>query len=48
MERDVAWKKYDEADLEALEHLAAEYIDFISDNKDVYKRQREGQVFKRK
>lgn len=33
MERDVAWKKYDEADLEALEHLAAEYIDFISDNK---------------
>ncbi|MFR3091762.1 MAG: hypothetical protein ACLTMP_08630 [Eggerthella lenta] len=27
MERDVAWKKYDEADLEALEHLAAEYID---------------------
>lgn len=33
MERDVAWKKYDDADLEALEHLAAEYIDFISDNK---------------
>lgn len=33
MERDVAWKKYDEADLESLEHLAAEYIDFISDNK---------------
>ena len=33
MEHDVAWKKYDEADLEALEHLAAEYIDFISDNK---------------
>ena len=33
MERDVAWNKYDEADLEALEHLAAEYIDFISDNK---------------
>ena len=33
MERDVAWKKYDEDDLEALEHLAAEYIDFISDNK---------------
>ena len=33
MERDVAWKKYDEADLEALEQLAAEYIDFISDNK---------------
>ncbi|WP_080800117.1 aminopeptidase [Arabiibacter massiliensis] len=33
MERDVAWRKYDEADLEALEQLAAEYIDFISDNK---------------
>ena len=33
MEHDVAWKKYDEADLEALEQLAAEYIDFISDNK---------------
>lgn len=33
MERDVAWKKYDDADLEALEHLAAEYIDFISNNK---------------
>ncbi len=33
MERDVAWKKYDQADLESLEHLAAEYIDFISDNK---------------
>ena len=33
MEHDVAWKKYDEADFEALEHLAAEYIDFISDNK---------------
>lgn len=33
MERDVAWKKYDDADLEALEHLAAEYVDFISDNK---------------
>ena len=28
-----AWKKYDEADLEALEQLTAEYIDFISDNK---------------
>lgn len=33
MEHEVAWKKYDEADLEALEQLAAEYIDFISDNK---------------
>lgn len=33
MERDVVWMKYDEADLESLEHLAAEYIDFISDNK---------------
>lgn len=33
MERNVAWKKYDEADLEVLEHLVAEYIDFISDNK---------------
>ena len=33
MEHDVAWKKYDEADLEALQQLASEYIDFISDNK---------------
>ena len=33
MEHETAWKKYDEADLEALEQLAAEYIDFISDNK---------------
>lgn len=33
MEHDVAWKKYDEADLESLEQLAAEYINFISDNK---------------
>ncbi|CAK7025218.1 MAG: putative M18 family aminopeptidase 1 [Paraeggerthella hongkongensis] len=33
MEHETAWKKYDEADLEALEHLAAEYIDFISENK---------------
>ena len=33
MDHDVAWKKYDEADLEALEQLTAEYIDFISDNK---------------
>ena len=33
MEHDVAWKKYNEADLEALEQLTAEYIDFTSDNK---------------
>ena len=33
MERDVAWNKYDEADDEALEELAAEYIGFISQNK---------------
>lgn len=33
MEHETAWKKYDEADLESLEQLAAEYIDFISDNK---------------
>ena len=33
MEHEVAWKKYDEADLEALDQLAQEYIDFISDNK---------------
>lgn len=33
MEHDVAWKKYDEADLESLDQLAAEYIGFISDNK---------------
>lgn len=33
MEHDVAWKKYDEADLDALEELAADYIAFISDNK---------------
>lgn len=33
MEREVAWKKYDEADLESLEQLAAEYIEFISNNK---------------
>ncbi len=33
MERESAWKKYDEADIESLEHLAAEYIDFISQNK---------------
>lgn len=33
MEHDVAWKKYDEADLESVDQLAAEYIDFISENK---------------
>ena len=33
MEREVAWKKYDEAALDELEALAADYIDFISDNK---------------
>lgn len=33
MERESAWKSYDEADLLALEDLAAGYIDFISDNK---------------
>ena len=33
MERDVAWKKYDEAALAELEALAADYIDFISANK---------------
>ncbi|HIW75949.1 MULTISPECIES: aminopeptidase [Gordonibacter] len=33
MEHETAWKKYDEADLEALEQLSAEYIDFISENK---------------
>ena len=33
MEHEVAWKKYDEVDLEALEGLAANYIDFISENK---------------
>lgn len=33
MERDIAWKKYDEADNEALEALAADYIEFISANK---------------
>lgn len=33
MEREVAWKKYDEADLDSLEQLAAEYIEFISNNK---------------
>ncbi|MEC4177053.1 aminopeptidase [Adlercreutzia sp. R7] len=33
MERDVAWKNYDEAALDELETLAADYIDFISENK---------------
>lgn len=33
MEREVAWKKYDEAALAELEALAADYIDFISANK---------------
>lgn len=33
MEREVAWKKYDEASSAEVEALAADYIDFISDNK---------------
>ena len=33
MEHEVAWKRYDEVELEALEGLAANYIDFISENK---------------
>ena len=33
MERDVAWKKYDEAQTAELEKLAADYIEFISQNK---------------
>lgn len=33
MEREVAWKKYDEAASAEVEALAADYIDFISDNK---------------
>lgn len=33
MERESAWKKYDDADIAALESLAAGYIDFISKNK---------------
>ncbi|HIS41219.1 MAG TPA: aminopeptidase [Candidatus Aphodovivens avistercoris] len=33
MERDVAWKKYNEARLAELERLAADYIEFISENK---------------
>lgn len=33
MEREVAWKKYDETASAEVEALAADYIDFISDNK---------------
>ena len=33
MKQESAWKTYDEADLDALERLAAGYIDFISENK---------------
>lgn len=33
MEHESAWKKYSEADLEALEEIAAKYIRFISANK---------------
>lgn len=33
MEHEVAWKRYGTSDLEALERLAADYIDFISENK---------------
>lgn len=33
MEREVAWKKYNEASLDELEALAVDYIDFISENK---------------
>ena len=33
MERDVAWKKYGEEDLAAVDALASDYIDFISENK---------------
>ncbi len=33
MEREIAWKKYDEAQSAALEELAQNYIDFISENK---------------
>lgn len=33
MEREVAWKRYDEASLDELEALAVDYIDFISENK---------------
>lgn len=33
MEREVAWKKYNETDEEALEALAGDYKEFISRNK---------------
>ena len=33
MEREAAWKTYDEGAQESVEALAADYIDFISDNK---------------
>lgn len=33
MERSNAWKKYDQPTLDKVEKLAADYIDFISDNK---------------
>ena len=33
MERETAWKRYGETELEELERLAAGYIDFISENK---------------
>ncbi len=33
MERDVAWKKYGEDDFAAVDALASDYIDFISENK---------------
>ena len=33
MEREAAWKTYDEAASEAVEALASDYRDFISDNK---------------
>lgn len=33
MEREVAWKSYDEKDMAQLQQLAADYIDFISRNK---------------
>lgn len=33
MEREVAWKKYDEAALSQVDELAADYINFISQNK---------------
>ena len=33
MKPEVAWKKYDEKDLAEVERIAADYIDFISENK---------------